>query len=188
MVVMAPGDEKDVAPMLHFALTHSSPTSLRYPKTNTELVDRPESAIELGQAEIYEWGTDGTILAFGTLFSTAVRAAERLRQQGLDVGVVNARFAKPIDSEVVARAIRETGFVITLEESTLTGGFGSAVLEAANSMGLPTDGIRCLGIPDHFVEHGGRDELLADLGLDVDGLVSTARKLAANSRVVEHQE
>ena len=185
MVVMAPGDEQDVAPMLNFALNHSSPTSLRYPKTNTELVERPQADVELGKAEIYEWGHDGTFLAFGTLFSTAVRAAERLRKEGLDFGVVNARFAKPIDSEVIARAVQETGFVITVEESTLTGGFGSAVIEAANSQGVSTDNIRCLGIPDHFVEHGERAELLADLGLDVDGLVATALKLAAGSRVVE---
>jgi 1-deoxy-D-xylulose-5-phosphate synthase len=76
------------------------------------------------------------------------------------------------------RAVEESGFAITVEENTLTGGFGSAVLECVNAAGLPTDRIKCLGIPDRFIEHGERDELLADLGLDVDGLVAAAQAMA----------
>ncbi|MCL4112021.1 UNVERIFIED_CONTAM: hypothetical protein GTU68_034524 [Idotea baltica] len=183
MVVMAPGDESDMPLMLEFALQHDSPTSLRYAKTNAEQVERPVAPIELGKAEIYEWGHDGTFLACGAMFPTAVRASAKLREKGLDFGVVNARFVKPVDHEIVARAVKETGFVITVEESTLVGGFGSAVLEAANQAGVSTDNIRCLGIPDEFVEHGERSELLADLGLDVDGLVKTAIEMSANEKV-----
>jgi 1-deoxy-D-xylulose-5-phosphate synthase len=183
MVVMAPGDEADIPLMLAFCLQHTSPTSLRYPKTNAEQVDRPVAPVELGKAEIYEWGHDGTFLACGTMFPTAVRAVAKLREKGLNFGVVNARFVKPIDSEVLVRAVQETGFVITAEESTLSGGFGSAVLEAANQAGVPTDNIRCLGIPDRFIEHGERAELLADLGLDVDGLVATALEMSASIKM-----
>jgi 1-deoxy-D-xylulose-5-phosphate synthase len=108
-----------------------------------------------------------------------------LRDEGLDVGVINARFAKPVDAEIVQRAVRETGFVITVEEGTLCGGFGSAVLEAANAAGLNTQNIRRLGIPDRFIEHGDRDELLAEIGLDVSGLVAVARAMANRTSLVQ---
>ncbi len=178
IAMMAPGDEADVAPMLDFALSHDGPTSIRYPKANVERIERTATPVELGKAEVYEWGTDGMFVAFGTLFGECVRAAEQLRAQGLDVGVINARFAKPLDTETILKAVEDCGFVITVEESTLCGGFGSAVLEAANDAGLRTDQIKRLGIPDRFIEHGERSELLADIGLDVEGLVSAAQAMA----------
>ncbi len=174
MVVMAPGDEREVAAMLDFALESDGPVSIRYPKTGVDVVERPFSPIELGQAEVFEWGHDGMIVAFGAMFAASVKAAARLRKEGLDVGVINARFAKPLDTETILRAVDETGFVVTVEEAALAGGFGSAVLEAANAAGRRTDHIHRLGIPDQFVEHGGRSELLADLGLDVDGICKAA--------------
>ncbi len=183
MVVTAPGDEHDVTPLLQFALRHDGPVSIRYPKANVESVDRPETPVELGKAEVYRWGADGMFVAFGSLFTRCVQAAASLREEGLDVGVINARFAKPLDQDVLARAVEETGFVITVEENTLQGGFGSAVLECVNALGLPTDRIKCLGIPDRFIEHGERDELLADLGLDVAGLIATAQSLAEHARI-----
>jgi 1-deoxy-D-xylulose-5-phosphate synthase len=172
-VVMAPGDEQDVAPMLRFALAHDGPASLRYPKTSLERVERDVQPIELGQAEIYEWGADGMLVAYGSLFPSCVKAAERLRREGLDVGVINARFAKPLDTATLLRAVEELPLVVTVEEGTLEGGFGSAVLEAANTAGLETRHIVRVGIPDRFIEHAERGELLAELGLDVDGLCRT---------------
>ena len=91
---------------------------------------------------------------------------------------MNARFLRPLDLAPIASAIEQGGFVITVEENTLNGGFGSAVLEAANAAGLDTRRIKCLGIPDRFVEHGERGELLADLGLDAVGLLMAARGMA----------
>ncbi len=175
-VVMAPGDELDVAPMLQFALAHSGPVSLRYPKANLERVDRPAVPIELGQAEVYEWGEDGIFIACGTLFPTCVKAATALREEGLNIGVINARFIKPLDRATLLRAIEEMPLVVTVEEGTLEGGFGSAVLEAANNAGLDTRHVLRLGLPDRFIEHGERGELLADLGLDVSGLCATVRR------------
>jgi 1-deoxy-D-xylulose-5-phosphate synthase len=102
-----------------------------------------------------------------------------LSRDGLDVGVINARFLRPLDVETITRAIETNGFLITVEESTLQGGFGSAVLEVANEQGLRTQHIRRLGIPDRFIEHGEREELLSDLGLDVAGLMTHARELSA---------
>ena len=184
MVVMAPGDELDIQPMLDFALTLDAPSSLRYPKTNTEKVERSIAPLELGKSEVLSWGEDGTFLACGALMPRAVEAAAELKQQGLDVGVVNARFVKPVDEDIVRRAI-ENGFVITIEENAVNGGFGSAVLEAASRLGLSTDRVRVLGVPDEFIEHGDRKELLADLGLDALGLAKTAKQLAKSSAISE---
>jgi 1-deoxy-D-xylulose-5-phosphate synthase len=175
-VVMAPGDEADVAPMLQFALAHDGPAALRYPKANLDRVDRPTTRVELGQAEVYDWGSDGVFVAFGSLFPTCVQAAARLREEGLHVGVINARFAKPLDKGVLLKAVEELPFVVTVEEGTLEGGFGSAVLEAANAAGLDASRVVRLGLPDRFVEHGERGELLTELGLDVDGLCAAARR------------
>jgi 1-deoxy-D-xylulose-5-phosphate synthase len=175
-VVMAPGDELDVAPMLHFAINHAGPTSLRYPKANLEKVERSVAPMELGQAEVHEWGEDVILIAYGSLFPTCVKAAVRLREDGLDVGVVNARFAKPLDRATVLKAVEEATLVVTIEEGTLEGGFGSAVLEAANDAGLSTHNIVRLGIPDRFIEHAERGELLADLGLDVAGICKAVER------------
>jgi len=177
MVVMAPGDEADIAPMLDFSLQFPGPVSIRYPKANVETHTRPVQPVELGRAEILDWGNDGTIVACGTLLGACLQAAAELRKSGLEIGVVNARFIKPLDRETLLRAIEQTGFVMTVEESALVGGFGSAVLELANDCGARTDHIRRLGIPDHFIEHGDRQELLAELGLDVAGIVKAAREL-----------
>ncbi len=185
MTVMAPGDELDIAPMLDFALSHNGPTSIRYPKANVEHITRTECPVEHGKAEVWRWGEDGMFVAFGSLFTDCVAASEKLKEDGLDVGVINARFAKPIDRATIFRAIEETGFVITVEENTICGGFGAAVLEAANASGVSTSNIKCLGIPDRFIEHGERDELLADIGLNVDGLVTTALAMADRGTLVE---
>ncbi|MCA8991464.1 MAG: 1-deoxy-D-xylulose-5-phosphate synthase [Planctomycetaceae bacterium] len=179
ITVMAPGDSADVAPMLDFCLTHDGPTSIRYPKTSAEKFDRATTPIELGKSEVIRWGEDGTFVVFGALMGNCIAAADRLAKDGLDIGVINGRFLRPLDTETIFKAIRETGFVITVEENTLCGGFGSTVLEAANDAGVPTTNIRRLGIPDRFIEHGSRSELLAELGLDVAGLMATAHELAA---------
>ena len=177
LVVMAPGDARDLPAMLDFALQTDGPCAIRYPKAAAEEIEREVSPVELGRSEVLHWGADGCLVACGALLPRCLAAAEQLRDEGLDVGVVNARFVKPLDTETILRAVRECGFVVTVEEAALAGGFGSAVLEAAADAGLDTSRIRRLGIPDHFVEHGERDELLADLGLDVEGIASTCRLL-----------
>jgi 1-deoxy-D-xylulose-5-phosphate synthase len=184
-VLMAPGDELDVPLMLEFASRHDGPAALRYPKTKAERIDRQVAPVELGQAEVVEWGDDGMLVAYGSLLGACVRAAARLRGEGIDVGVINARFAKPLDAGTMLRAIEHCGFVVTVEEGALQGGFGSAVLEAANAAGLPTAHVRRLGLPDQFVPHAERDELLADIGLNEDGICRCARELAAGAGVAK---
>ncbi|MFZ9088804.1 MAG: transketolase C-terminal domain-containing protein, partial [Planctomycetaceae bacterium] len=105
------------------------------------------------------------------------------KEQGISVGIVNARFVKPIDEQMVLDAASR-GFVITIEENTIVGGFGSAVLETAAAHQLSTERFRVLGIPDQFVEHGDRNELLADLGLDAAGLVRVAHELVGRPLTV----
>jgi len=186
IVVMAPGDGWDVAPMFEFALRQPGPVSMRYPKANAASLSNiatnghsfERQPIELGRAEVLRWGPDGVILCLGTLLDECLKAADVLNADGLEIGVINARFAKPNDREIVERAARECGFIVTVEEGCLMGGFGSAVLESANEMGLETSRIKRLGIPDQFIEHGERAELLADLGLNAEGIAAACRELA----------
>ena len=185
MVVMAPGDELDVAPMLQWALKRNGPTAIRYPKTAAETVERDAAPIEMGTAEVLRWGHDAVIIACGTVLPACAEAADRLADDGLEVGLINARFVKPLDTETILRAVRECPFVVTVEEGSLMGGFGSAVLEAASDAGADTSRILRLGIPDRFVEHGSREELLADLGLDSQGIAEACRKAADGLRELE---
>jgi 1-deoxy-D-xylulose-5-phosphate synthase len=179
MVVLAPADEKDISRMFDFALQHSSPVALRYPRANLDTIDRDVQPVELGQAEILEWETDGMLVGCGALVGTCLRAAERLREHyGLRIGVINARFIKPLDNLTICKAIEECGFVLTVEDSCLMGGFGSAVLEAANEAGLSTTHVRRLGLPDYFVLHAERDEQLAEVGLDLEGIIRSTISLA----------
>ena len=114
------------------------------------------------------------LIACGTLLGTCVQAADRLADEGIDFGVINARFVKPLDRGDDPPGRARMPLVVTVEEGALMGGFGSAVLEAAADAGLDTSRIRRLGIPDRFIEHGSRTELLADLGLDAAGICGRA--------------
>ncbi len=179
LVILAPADEKDVAAMLEFAAGHPGPVAIRYPRANLETIAREVQPIELGSAEILEWETDGMLLACGAMTATCLRAADRLRERhGLSVGVASARFIKPLDQTLVKKALGECGFVLTVEEGCLMGGYGSAVLEEASDLGLSTARLRRLGLPDRFILHAERDDQLAEAGLDVEGIVQSALALA----------
>jgi 1-deoxy-D-xylulose-5-phosphate synthase len=120
-------------------------------------------------------GSDGTILAYGAILDQALAAAELLDGE-LSIAVVNARFAKPIDQEMVRRAFTNGGFVITVEEAAVVGGFGTAVLESACEQGFDTRKLRRLGLPDEFIEHGNRDTLLAQWGLGPNNIADACRQ------------
>lgn len=194
LVVMAPGDAWDVPRMLDFALRQDQPVSMRYPKASAVKAltsgqggsaDNVRQRIELGRGETLRWGRDGVIFCFGALLAECLKAADLLAAEGLEVGVVNARFAKPVDRELIERALRETSFLVTVEEGCLMGGFGSAVLEAASDLGLDTSRIKRLGIPDRFIEHAERGELLADLGLDANGIAAACREQVGQTSGVQ---
>jgi 1-deoxy-D-xylulose-5-phosphate synthase len=185
MTVMAPGDAWDLAEMVPFAIAHNAPISMRYPKASVKTIEGPREPVELGKSEVIQWGDDGCIICCGTQLYAAIVAAESLREDGFDIGVVNARFVKPLDTETIFRAVEKCGFVLTLEEGALAGGFGSAVVEAVCDAGLDSRNIRRLGAPDEFISYGERSELLADLQLDTDGIVRCCREMIAR---VELQE
>lgn len=175
MTLLAPGDTTEFGPMLEFALHSDGPVAIRYPKATTEQIARPWVPIEKGKAEWIKRGREGTIVCCGALLPTCHAACEVLADEGWNVGLVNARFVKPLDTETMLQVIEESPMVITVEEGVLQAGFGSAVLEVANEAGLNTSHLRRLGVPDRFVEHAERHEQLADLGLDRDGIVKTCR-------------
>ncbi|MDR2441121.1 MAG: 1-deoxy-D-xylulose-5-phosphate synthase [Planctomycetaceae bacterium] len=181
-VLMAPADALDVEPMFCFAELLERPVAIRYPKAKATIVERNPEPIQLGKAEIIRNGYDGMIVVYGAFLETAVEAAKTLGKNldGLgrvDVGVINARFAKPLDTVSILQPLREGKFLITFEEGMLIAGFGSAVLEAANNEQLDTRRFWRLGIPDHYVEHGERSELLDDLGLNEKQLVKVCREI-----------
>jgi 1-deoxy-D-xylulose-5-phosphate synthase len=182
MTVLAPGDEHDLIAMLDWALEQNGPVAIRYPKAVVETHGGKRSPIAAGRPEPLLDGNDGLIIACGTLLGGALEAARRLREEGLEVGVVNARFVKPLDTHAFLERIETAPWVVTVEENALPTGFGSAVLEAVNDARITCGPIVRLGLPDRFVEHGERGELLADLGLDAAGIAKTCRALAAAAR------
>lgn len=186
IVMMAPGDATEVEPMLEFALQHNGPTSIRYPKSSALTFERPCQPIELGKSETIRWATDGAIIACGAMLQQALAAADLLKQEGIEVAVINARFIKPLDTEMLAQVFEECRFVVTVEEGALMGGFGSAVLETACQHGWDTRSLRTLGLPDRFIEHGERNDLLADLGLDAAGIAVACRALSARYSDASH--
>ena len=185
LVVMAPGDAYDLPAMLDFALGHDGPCSIRYPKAGATAIEASRSPIAAGTAEVLQWGEDLALLSAGALLPQALAAACELQDDGIQTAVVNMRFVKPLDEDIVIRVMENCSHVVTLEEAALAGGFGSAVLEVASAAGLNTGHLRRLGIPDRFIEHGERGELLADLGLDSAGIVATCRRLAGRPNVAD---
>jgi 1-deoxy-D-xylulose-5-phosphate synthase len=180
LVVMAPGDATDLEAMLAFALAQSSPAAIRYPKADAAPIEREPAPVELGRAEVMHWGRDGMLVACGTTLAACLSVAAQLRRRGIEAGVLNARFVKPLDTDALLRAVAECPWVVTVEEGTLLGGFSSALLEAANEAGIDTRGVRRLGLPDRFVEHGERNDLLADLGLDESGILAACLEMAGH--------
>lgn len=181
MVVMSPGDEADLPAMLDFALRHDQSCAIRYPKASSSTLERTPAPIELGRSEVLRAGSDGCLIGYGTLVKRCVEAAELLHDESIEVTVINARFAKPLDIATIVPAVQDSPWTITIEEASLAGGFGSAVLEAVATAGVDGSRIQRLGIPDCYIEHGERDELLADLGLDVASIVATCRRLAGRA-------
>ncbi|TWU42949.1 1-deoxy-D-xylulose-5-phosphate synthase [Novipirellula aureliae] len=177
IVIMAPGYASEVERMLDAALAYDHPVAIRYPKASALELDRNIEPVEIGKSERIREGIDGTIIAFGSMLDQALAAAEIL-DGDLDVGVVNARFAKPIDLDMVHSSIEAGKFVITVEEHTKMGGFGSAFVESAVERRLDTRQVHCLAIDDRYIDHGDRDELLAEQGLGAKQIVARCREAA----------
>lgn len=180
MTIMAPKDEGELRHMLKTALDFDGPVSVRYPRGSGVGVDisGPVEALPIGKAEVLREGRDVCFWAIGSMVQSALDAADILAQQGVSAGVVNMRFAKPLDSELLLVHARRYGRLVTLEEGVLAGGVGSAVLETLNGAGLLEQcRVLTLGIPDEFVPHGDKKLLLRDIQLDVPSIVSRTADL-----------
>ncbi len=178
LTLMAPGYAAELELMLQAALEHPHPSGIRYPKASAPQLNRLPRPIEIGKSETIREGSHGTIVAYGAMLEYALAAVEMLGDD-LDVGVVNARFVKPIDDAMIGRVTTPGRFVVTLEEGTGIGGFGSAFLESAAKQRLDTRRIHISALPDQFVPHGDRDDLLAESGLSPEGIARTCRQAAA---------
>ena len=164
MTIMAPADENELQHMLKTALTIPGPASLRYPRGNAVgvAVDPEAKILPIGKGVRLKSGSDVTIAAIGSRVHPAIEAAQALEDQGVSAGVLNMRFVKPVDRELLLEALKITPLLVTVEDGVLAGGFGSAVLEAIEN--IPAKILR-LGIPDRFVEHGAQGILYDSVGL-----------------------
>ncbi|MFQ5807015.1 MAG: 1-deoxy-D-xylulose-5-phosphate synthase [Phycisphaerae bacterium] len=177
MVLMAPADESELRQMLRLALTLDVPSAIRYPRDSVPDALGDPRPFELGKSRVVLDGPDATILAYGSEVAFALDAADTLAGEDTFVSVVNARFAKPIDEDMVTTAITRGSPVLTVEDHSTAGGFGSAVLETANRLGLPTESVIRLGLAaDVFYRHDSRAGQLAQAGIDAAGIAATVRR------------
>ncbi|MDZ4655496.1 MAG: 1-deoxy-D-xylulose-5-phosphate synthase [Coriobacteriia bacterium] len=170
LMIMAPADEAELANMLHTALKADGPVAIRYPRGKGVGVPLPEVPVvlETGRSEIRREGKDISLLAVGRMVGVAEQAAELLAADDVDAAVVNMRWVKPIDLEAVSSAA-ESRLIVVIEENSIVGGMGAAVLEALSDMGANAPVLR-LAVPDCFVTHGATNRLLAEVGLTPDGV------------------
>ncbi|MBX3281857.1 MAG: 1-deoxy-D-xylulose-5-phosphate synthase [Acidobacteria bacterium] len=175
IVLMAPKDEAEMRDMMLTAIEHPGPAALRYPRGNGVGVDISElpKKIEIGRGEVLREGKDASIIAYGSMVYPSLAAADILAARGIQVQVINARFVKPLDAELILTAAAEHDVVVTVEEGYLAGGFGSAVIELLEENGLQ-DSVKVarLGVPDEIVTHGDPKVLLGQYGLDAEGIAA----------------
>jgi 1-deoxy-D-xylulose-5-phosphate synthase len=188
VVVMQPKDGAELRDMLWTAVQHrGSPIAVRYPRANVpeeNLPQREPEILALGISEQLRAGGDVAILALGTMVAPSLAAAELLAADGISATVVNARFAAPVDESAILGLARSVGRLVTVEENVLAGGFGDAVHECLAQHDHTTTPVLHLALPDQFVTHGKRDELLAQIGLDAPGI---ARKVLEWVRTHQRQ-
>ena len=176
MVIMAPKDENELRHMLKTSIYHPGPSSIRYPRGSGLGVEIDEEVkeIEVGKGEVIKDGKDLAIIAFGSMVDPSMKAAAMLEEKGFSVAVINARFAKPIDKSLIMKYAKKTGCLITTEEHSVQGGFGSAVLEVLQNFDerIPLK-TKCIGVPDVLIEHGATGLIKKDLKLDPEGMFET---------------
>jgi 1-deoxy-D-xylulose-5-phosphate synthase len=169
IVHMDPADEDELADMLYTAMLHDGPSAVRYPRgvgPGAEVKPHPVP-LPIGKAKVVREGDEIAVLGLGALLPMAAELADRLEERGHSAAVINPRFVKPLDREMLAEYAKKVTAFVTFEDCVLMGGFGSAVLEALNEMGLDVPVIR-IGWPDHFIEHGKVDQLRAANGISVE--------------------
>jgi 1-deoxy-D-xylulose-5-phosphate synthase len=179
MVVSAPKDEEELRHLLYTATVSGRPMAVRYPRGRGWGVPRKPhlEALPIGKGELLRQGNDVAIVACGVTVVPALEAARLLSDEGIECSVVNARFIKPLDAELILEAGGGAGHVLTVEENARFGGLGSAVMVLFSDAGLGRVNIKCLGLPDHFIEHGPQQLFRSQFGLDADGIARAARDM-----------
>ncbi len=179
LIVAAPKDENELQHLLYTATKASHPMAVRYPRSPGVGVDFDEELreIPIGKGEILREGDDVALVALGSMVESALAAADELAAGGIEATVVNARFAKPLDADLIRGVAARTGRVLTIEENVLSGGFGSGVVGLLKEGGPTRVAVRSLGLPDEFIEHGGQDVLRRRYHLDAAGIAGQVRSL-----------
>lgn len=184
MVIMAPKDENELRHMLKTAVYHPGPAAVRYPRgAGLGVTLDPEmKELEIGKGEVLQDGTDIALIAYGHMVPSALELAKSLESEGLSVAVINARFVKPLDTDLICRYAQSAKCLITLEEHAVQGGFGSAVLEEINEH-LPEKNVlvKCIGVADKVIEHGAPALVRKDLKLDPESLLNTVQEFYNNT-------
>ncbi len=177
MVIASPADEDELQHLLYSAVYCKQPIAIRYPRGNGKGVNLKQELqkLPIGKGVTVREGEDLTVLAIGPAVHSAIDAVEILAKEGVDCTVVNARFAKPLDSELILSQVERTRKLLTVEENTLCGGFGSAVMELIRSAGFSNLKIESLGLPDKFIEHGPQELFRSLFNLDSEGIAQYIR-------------
>jgi 1-deoxy-D-xylulose-5-phosphate synthase len=166
--------------MLKTAVECGCPVSVRYPRGKGigVPIDETPVTLEIGKGEVIRKGSDIAIAAIGSTVYPALAAAEKLKDEGISVMVINSRFVKPLDEKLLCNAAASAKKIITVEENVLMGGFGSSVLELFEKSGLHDVRVKRLGVKDEFAEHATQAELRSMYGIDEDGIADAVRKMA----------
>ncbi|MDO8142032.1 MAG: 1-deoxy-D-xylulose-5-phosphate synthase [Candidatus Brocadiales bacterium] len=172
IILMSPKDGNELKSMLKIALDSGKAAAIRYPKEDIpdKEISTQYKTFEIGKAEVLREGAEGVLFAYGAMVYRCLHAAEKLSEKGIEVTVVNARFAKPLDKTLILDLVRNHKLIATVEDHALMGGFGSAVLELVTEEREDAGKIVRMGIPDRFMEHGPRNLILKNIGLDEDGI------------------
>lgn len=183
MVIMAPKDENELRAMMKTAVNYNGPVAIRYPRGAGEGVqlDKDYEALPVGKAEVLKEGKDITIMAIGNTVHNSMKAADKLAEEGIEAGVINCRFVKPLDEETIIKYAQKSEKLLTVEENVLMGGFGSAIIELLESRDINVP-VHRLGIPDEFVRHGAVSLLREKYGLTPDGIAEVARQEVENKK------
>ncbi len=179
IVIMMPKDENELQHMIHTAVQYNDgPVAVRYSKSAGVGVpmDDELKLLPIGKAEEVRPGKDVAILALGPMVQTSLEAAEQLKEKGIDARVINARFAKPLDTGLLDQLADENIPLITVEEAAVIGGFGSAVLEYYQQKEIEMPKVKILGVPDIYVEHGSIDDQRREVGLTPEGIADTVNR------------
>ena len=176
MVVMAPKDENELRRMLLTAVEHPGPIALRYPRGKGPGAEIEEKIrpVEIGKAQLLCKGADILILAIGRCVHESIKASDIIEDKGFKATIVNCRFVKPMDCQMIAELAKKHSKIITVEENVRRGGFGSGVLECLNEAGVTGFDLKIIGVPDTFVEHGSPEILRSKYGLDARGIAREA--------------